>query len=248
MQPVQKKPENNSQLLDNETFTPPPQKPCQKRKFPLENFDNTNQFEKIVYSKINPANALKLLKDIQKILKTHQMPYVLMEGTLLGAIREQNFIPHDTDIDIVIPYTEEFRFVDTVIPACKAAGFQVLRYGRRSIISLLKYDEYIDFYVLAPLRKHLLSKLLFYHSYAYLHNLLFDRIWVDFLGTKVPVPRQYKKVLKLRYGTHWRIPKAGVEAPDIELLFFKKIGKVIFKQKLLRKILLFFKRILFSRG
>ena len=239
MQPVQKKPENNSQLLDNETFTPPLQKPCQKRKFPLENFDNISQFEKIVYSKINPANALKLLKDIQKILKTHQMPYVLMEGTLLGAIREQNFIPHDTDIDIVIPYTEEFRFVDTVIPACKAAGFQVLRYERRLIISLLKYDEYIDFYMLVPFVEKLsFPKSLLYRSYSYLHNLLFDRIWIDFLDTKVPVPRQYKRVLKLRYGTHWRVPKAGVEAPDIELLFFKKIGRFILKQKLLRKILL----------
>ena len=45
------------------------------------------------------------------------VPYVIIDGTLLGAVRENNFIPNDDDIDVSI--IEWDRFKTEVIPILK---------------------------------------------------------------------------------------------------------------------------------
>lgn len=53
--------------------------------------------------------ALKLLKNVAKILSEDGVDYCLMFGTLLGKLRHDDFIPWDDDIDIVIFDVEEFE-------------------------------------------------------------------------------------------------------------------------------------------
>ena len=47
------------------------------------------------------------MQEIQKLLKNfldaHKIRYYLDCGTLLGAVRDKNFIKGDTDIDIQVP-------------------------------------------------------------------------------------------------------------------------------------------------
>lgn len=51
---------------------------------------------------MNNKNAFENLKEIDKILKGHDINYWLEAGTCLGAVREGDFIGHDQDIDIGI--------------------------------------------------------------------------------------------------------------------------------------------------
>ena len=53
--------------------------------------------------------ALKLLKNVAKILSEDGVDYCLMFGTLLGKLRHDDFIPWDDDIDIVVFDVEEFE-------------------------------------------------------------------------------------------------------------------------------------------
>lgn len=46
------------------------------------------------------------MKCIDKCLIENNIPYTLIFGSLLGAIREKGFIKHDLDIDIAIPIEE----------------------------------------------------------------------------------------------------------------------------------------------
>ena len=54
---------------------------------------------------------MNILKEVVKICDRHGITYYLVEGTLLGAVRHNGFIPWDDDIDIAIPLEQIVSFV-----------------------------------------------------------------------------------------------------------------------------------------
>ena len=94
-----------------------------------------------------------LLADAVRVLEAENLPYSLICGTLLGAVRHGGFIPWDDDIDIVMPRQSYERFaaiypekaaegfcldvMDTWVPRIRKAG------GRKS--------AFLDIFILDPL-------------------------------------------------------------------------------------------------
>lgn len=63
---------------------------------------------------------IKMLDELDRICKAHQLRYYLMYGTLIGAVRHQGYIPWDDDIDVVMPkkdYKEFLRIAAKELPA-----------------------------------------------------------------------------------------------------------------------------------
>ena len=57
---------------------------------------------------------LNVLKEFAAVCDRHNLTYYLSEGTLLGAIRHQGFIPWDDDVDVCMPREDYDIFANIV--------------------------------------------------------------------------------------------------------------------------------------
>lgn len=57
---------------------------------------------------------LKMLEDVDKVCKKHNISYVLNGGSALGTVRHQGFIPWDDDIDLAIMRQDFDQFIKVI--------------------------------------------------------------------------------------------------------------------------------------
>ena len=164
--------------------------------------------------RLNKEVALKVLIDFTECLNEAQSTWWLSDGTLLGAIREGDFISYDNDIDIGIMAD---TFTPRVLQLLVKKGFTIVfSHGlpEEGLEFTLKRDEtYVDLFLYYPRDKKL------YHS-CYIHRLKFVRaqridfeypkfdefVKYKFLGHLFNVPKDPEKHLEIEYGPGWRIP------------------------------------------
>lgn len=144
------------------------------------------------------AENLKLLKSI---LAQYGINFQLHAGTLLGAIREHNFIDHDEDIDLAF-LDEDRNKVLSILPILESAGFNVCRFDRRDLISVIRNGEYIDFYFYKPYNSILRSC----SGWLVKSEQLEKSIEYAFMGEKYLIPEKWEEYLIAEYGNNWSIP------------------------------------------
>ena len=128
-------------------------------------------------------NNLLLFK---KVADTYGLKFWLIGGTLLGAIREKDFISYDNDTDIKI-YFKDIPILIKCIPELINLGLNVLRISPGEI-SFMKDNEYIDVEFL-------------HNPTKYTKEL--DKI--IFLNEEFNIPKHVDEYLTIVYG-NWHIP------------------------------------------
>lgn len=153
--------------------------------------------------KIDKNRAKKNLLDFNSLAKKHKLKFGLAYGTLLGAVREHDFIEHDEDIDLYI-LAEDKHVLMNMLFDLRKNGFEVARYDRRGLISIIRNDEYIDFYIFHKFRKGIRCCC----GECILEKFLENTMELEFQSEKFLVPNDYLEYLKFQYGPNWRIPIA----------------------------------------
>lgn len=168
------------------------------------------------------VNAKDVLLDVKKVFDALKIDYWLDYGTLLGIVREENFIKHDLDIDIGML---DFDFSKKIEKTLEYYGFKKIK--QYKLASTNKIVEQTFCY------KEVNIDLFFYskkemkiYGYSFFSNISFENAMkrlgglntletifnfrgielISFLNTYFPVPRDPVKYLSEHYGINYRIP------------------------------------------
>ena len=196
------------------------------------------KFEKIFYLSLENYNG-KLRDDffretIEILNSNFNQSFYIGGGTLLGFIRESDFIEWDDNIDLLFNLNEES--LNNLIKL--QSIFLEKNYVARIIkkknylkLSLYKHGYKIDLCSYLKIKNFYLS-----NEYKFPVDCLEQFKIVKFKGTKVNIPSKYEKYLNYIYGD-WKTPKKNnygtVKSTTIvrvkASLFFYKIKHILQK-------------------
>ncbi|MDD7531035.1 MAG: LicD family protein [Prevotellaceae bacterium] len=144
----------------------------------------------------------------KKICEANNIDFLLFFGTLLGAVRDKDFISHDEDIDLALLDSDLPRFL-SILFELRKHGFEVVRYERRGFMSIIRKSEYIDLYFFSIHPNHpdlrYLARDIFPKEYVE------QRSTINFLGETFFVPADSVGFLASYYGENWQTPIAAFD-------------------------------------
>lgn len=185
-------------------------------------------------SVLNKEQSRENLLLLKSIMDKHNIFFALTAGTLLGAVREQDFIDHDEDIDLALFSRDKQKVID-ILPEFLEVGFIIARYDRRNVISLMRGGDYIDlcFFVKE-------SELIYACGGTLILSRFMEEIGeLEFLGQCFKVPKDYVEFLNCEYGFNWQTP--------VEFFDFDKPKWLVFKLKMKERIKDFIPDFLYHR-
>lgn len=150
---------------------------------------------------INKEIAVENLILLKKILDKKGLKPLFAYGTLLGAIREKDFITHDEDIDLIAK-SEDKQAIFDLLPELMVEGFEVARYDRRELFTIIRKGEYVDFYFFKPYKDGTR-----YCSGVLCPEEFFENVsLIPFKGGEYWAPTDFDGFLLFEYGENWRTP------------------------------------------
>jgi phosphorylcholine metabolism protein LicD len=159
-------------------------------------------FEKFQQRKLRDLSNRRIcaqnLLDIKKVCDKYDKPFFLMFGTLLGAIRDKEFIRTDTDTDIGF-FLESKKGFYKVVQELATMDFELIRTSNEDkLVTLLRDDEYVDFCFFSK------GDLPFKNLIEY-----------PFIGSTFFVPENYEYVLGELYGDWHKVDNGRHGGPNI---------------------------------
>lgn len=158
----------------------------------------------------NPKDKLtifnRLLKNTTDALNSFNIPYYLDCGTLLGCIRDGNFIKYDTDVDITVHLSKETFLYKRLH---KSKNFEKYRLKMTRHIRSYPYKYYGDIMSVKLIDDmNYYCDIYFNPAFPILDDILLN-------GNIYSIPKDPELYIKQLYGENWKIPKKGGHANTI---------------------------------
>ena len=158
----------------------------------------------------------------------------IANGTLLGAVREGDFIIGDDDIDMDM-IEDEFRIImyDMKLAFIKAGYVVRLKDKKNPKMSIYKSGFKLSIGALKPSGKWLTRPI-----QKYPRHLFSEEKFLEFKGIKCLVPYPPEDYLEHVYGKNWKVPINSDDETDyhsIKFWNFRSKGSYFFALKILIK-------------
>ncbi|CAL1164163.1 unnamed protein product [Cladocopium goreaui] len=163
----------------------------------------------------------EMLVDFSNFLRRNNVTFMLSEGTLLGAVRDQDIIPYTADLDIFVPREgwEKAMLINEEPPASKSYHFMVdpdqPHCARLCAVwqgypaNRAPFDEHF------PWDTESVGNDLAYYMDIYdedmdfaqaMKHLVYPPSTVMIRNVSFPAPREQEIYVAARYGPSWRVP------------------------------------------
>lgn len=149
----------------------------------------------------------ELLERLAQVLQLKGIRYSLGFGTLLGAYRDEDFIDHDTDVDILILGDDSIKSLNTATEKGLFAKLGILKEKGENKCAYAYKDIYCDLYPLANQKDR-------FQWLPHDYHLRYTQIplgKVKLCGKEYPAPRDIEGYLSSRYK-NWKTPRANQHA------------------------------------
>lgn len=183
----------------------------------------------IILSLYNELSSKQLtfartLFDMDDILTKYNQIYFLASGTLLGAIRENKFIEHDTDIDLGIFVQDYDPNIETEILKTFKLKHRLGNIQTGYEISFIHPDTNIniDIFLYYPEGDYLWCPSFFNicdrakNKICRWKNSVFGLKTIQFLSRNFNIPDDPERYLEESYGKEWRVPKKFIYKEGLE--------------------------------
>lgn len=160
---------------------------------------------------IDPSIAKQNLLDFKNVLDKHGVKFFITHGTLLGAIREKDFIKHDIDIDTST--LDENGLINT-IPALDQIGLKLCRYESNVIYSFIRNGIYIDVYIAKKLQGLIRPFYVKYINHIIPRKYFRHTKKIHFIGERFDIPNHSIQLLEFWYGKDWQTPISNTPSND----------------------------------
>lgn len=151
--------------------------------------------------RIDKSVAKENLFLFKEILNKYEIPFQLAFGSVLGAVRDKDFISHDEDIDLSL-LSEDWNNFLSIYPELKSYGFEICRYDRRDLLSIMRKGEYIDLYFFHPYR----NGLRICSGGVCFDKFVTQSVTYPFLDNNFNIPADFIDYLRFYYGENWQTP------------------------------------------
>ena len=172
----------------------------------LDNFDWFEEARKGFTVPIDVVEARKNFNAVVEAMNRKDLEFWLSFGTLLGAVREHDFIPHDIDTDIGFHVEDKEIVINVILSELMEKGFSFPRLNN-CLATVCRSGAYLDLYWFQPVVNEATGK----KGLSCNDYIIPDDGFVKtyFAGQSVNIPVKAEVLLEKWYGTDWQTPIRG---------------------------------------